>query len=818
MQPILITAVLLLPGQPSLQIQPAGVTLTGPQATQRLAVLRVQKSEVVGDVTSRAEFFSSNLKVATVDENGIVKAVGDGETNISAAQDDLKATIRVKAEKTGEPETISFTNHVIPVLTKIGCNSGACHGALAGKGGMKLSLRGYDPAADHFVLTRQASARRVNRQEPARSLMLMKPTLALPHGGGLKLEVKSPDFRVLADWIATGAPGPAKSEPSLQRIEVLPPRAKLEPKDQLQVLVRAWYSDGHTEDVTRWTKFNSTEDLVAGVDDDGLVKVAGHGEASIVAIFAGRVALVQIASPFPGAIDAKVFAASPKHNFIDGHVLKKLEALNIPPSPQCSDHEFIRRGFLDALGILPTPEEVRKFTGDPRADKRAKLIDAILERPEFVDYWAYKWSDLLLISSRKLPQPAMRAFYHFVRQSVADDKPWDTFAREILTVRGNSLQNGQANYFMLHKEISDLTETTSLTFMGTSITCARCHNHPLEKWTQDQYWSLANLFAQIAIKNGDRGGEFSIQSTSEGDVLHPRRGVPMPPAPLDGKPWTQSSKDRREHFADWLTAPDNPYFAKALVNRVWRNFLGRGLVEAEDDLRQTNPPSNEELLDALAKNFVQKKYDVKQTIRAIMNSAAYQRSSAPLPGNKTDDRYYSRYLIRRLPAEVVLDAYSYLTKVPTAFTQVAVGSSGGNAATADYPLGTRALQLPDTQLTSQFLDAFGRPERGQTCSCERQQESSVTQALHLNNGQTLNDKLRSKKSRIEDWLQEKIGDEEAIRRIFILALCREPSKQESARFRKIMAEAARDPQATRREVLEDLCWSVLTGREFLFNR
>jgi hypothetical protein len=781
-------------------------------------VLRVQKSEVVGDVTSRAEFFSSNLKVATVDENGIVKAVGDGETNISAAQDDLKATIRVKAEKTGEPETISFTNHVIPVLTKIGCNSGACHGALAGKGGMKLSLRGYDPAADHFVLTRQASARRVNRQEPARSLMLMKPTLALPHGGGLKLEVKSPDFRVLADWIATGAPGPAKSEPSLQRIEVLPPRAKLEPKDQLQVLVRAWYSDGHTEDVTRWTKFNSTEDLVAGVDDDGLVKVAGHGEASIVAIFAGRVALVQIASPFPGAIDAKVFAASPKHNFIDGHVLKKLEALNIPPSPQCSDHEFIRRGFLDALGILPTPEEVRKFTGDPRADKRAKLIDAILERPEFVDYWAYKWSDLLLISSRKLPQPAMRAFYHFVRQSVADDKPWDTFAREILTVRGNSLQNGQANYFMLHKEISDLTETTSLTFMGTSITCARCHNHPLEKWTQDQYWSLANLFAQIAIKNGDRGGEFSIQSTSEGDVLHPRRGVPMPPAPLDGKPWTQSSKDRREHFADWLTAPDNPYFAKALVNRVWRNFLGRGLVEAEDDLRQTNPPSNEELLDALAKNFVQKKYDVKQTIRAIMNSAAYQRSSAPLPGNKTDDRYYSRYLIRRLPAEVVLDAYSYLTKVPTAFTQVAVGSSGGNAATADYPLGTRALQLPDTQLTSQFLDAFGRPERGQTCSCERQQESSVTQALHLNNGQTLNDKLRSKKSRIEDWLQEKIGDEEAIRRIFILALCREPSKQESARFRKIMAEAARDPQATRREVLEDLCWSVLTGREFLFNR
>src|SRR5262249_13765176 len=380
----------------------------------------------------------------------------------------------------------------------------------------------------------------------------------------------------------------------------------------------------------------------------------------IIAIFAGRVGLVQIASPFPGQTDANLFAASPRHNFIDGHVLNKLQSLNIPPSPQCSDREFIRRAYLDALGVLPTPQEVQKFLAEPEASakKRAKLIDAILERPEFVDYWAYKWSDLLLISSRKLPQQAMRAFYHFVRQSVADDKPWDRFAREILTVRGNTLQNGQANYFMLHKEISDLTETTSLTFMGTSITCARCHNHPLEKWTQDQYWSMANLFSQTAIKNSDRGGEFRSQSTSEGDVLHPRRGVPMPPAPLDGKPLpslsgkgvgVEGSKDRREYFADWLTAPDNPYFAKALVNRVWRNFLGRGLVEPEDDLRQTNPPSNEELLDTLAKDFVQRKYSVKHTIRAIMNSAAYQRSSAPLTGNKLDDRYYSRYLIRRLP-------------------------------------------------------------------------------------------------------------------------------------------------------------------------
>lgn len=821
-------------GQPALEIQPAAVTLSGPQATQRVLVLRTEDKHIIGDATQRSEFFSANPKIATIDEQGVITAVGDGETTISASSDDMRAQIKVKVEKTKAPAPVSFANHVIPVLTKVGCNSGACHGALAGKGGMKLSLRGYDPEADHFVLTRQANARRVNRQEPHKSLMLMKPTLALEHGGGLKLDVKSPEFRVLADWIAEGAAGVAKSDATITRIEAFPQNIKLTKEEQLQVIVRAWYSDGKSRDVTRWAKYSSTEDLVAGVDDLGLVKVAGNGEATIAVLFNNQVALVRVVSPFENDLDAKVFAQSPRHNFIDGLVVKKLESLKIAPSPQCTDGEFVRRAYLDAIGRLPTPEEVEAFTKNPN---RSKLVNALVERSEYVDYWTYKWSDLLLISSRKLPQPSMRSFYQFVRQSVADNKPWDRFTREILTVRGNTLQNGQANYFMLHKDISDLTESTALTFMGMSLTCARCHNHPLEKWTQDQYWAMANLFSQIAIKNGDRAGEFSIQSTSEGDVMHPRRGIAMPPAPLDGKPLLPSplrgrgvggegAVDRREYFADWLTSPENPYFAKALVNRVWKNFMGRGLVEAEDDLRQTNPASNEELLDALAKDFVKHKYDVKHLIRTIMTSAAYQRSSLPSPHrekgaggegavNKGDDRYYSRYVVRRLPAEVVLDAYSDITKVPTAFGEVNVGSSGGTSKTGDYPLGTRALQLPDTQLVSQFLDAFGRPERGQTCSCERQQESSVTQALHLNNGQTLNDKLRSKKSRVEEWVKEKVSDDEAIRRVFLLALSRTPNEAEMTRFRKLMTE---DAQAGRREVLEDLFWSVLTSREFLFNR
>lgn len=711
----------------------------------------------------------------------------------------------------------SFRNHVQPILTRIGCNSGACHGALAGKGGLKLSLRGYAPQDDYFVLTRQANARRINLDEPAKSLMLLKPTLALPHGGGMKLEVNSPDYLVLADWIAHGAPGPSAKDARVQRIEVTPAEKTLKPSDTLQVRVKAFYSDGHAEDVTRWAKFSSSEDLVAGVDENGLAKVTGHGEAAISVLFSNLVGSMRIASPFAQPVDPKVYAQSPRHNFIDQQILAKLEALRIVPSQQCTDQEFIRRAYLDAAGILPTIEEQLQFLQDNRPDRRARLIDALLKRPEYVDYWSYKWSDLLLISTRRLPQTAVRSFYQYVRQSVADNKPWDQFAKGILTAQGSNLHNGAANYFVLHKDISDLTESTSVTFLGMSITCCRCHNHPMEKWTQDQYWGMANLFARVGIKNGDRGGEFFVQSTADGDVLHLRRGVPMPPTPLDGQP-APAGLDRRQHFAKWLTASDNPYFAKALVNRVWRNFMGRGLVEAEDDLRQTNPASNEALLSALADDFVAKGYDVKHLIRTIMNSAAYQRSSTVLPGNKSDDRYYSRYLIRRLPAEVVLDAYSYVSKVPTAFTKVTVGSSGGDAPTGDYPLGTRALQLPDTQLVSQFLDAFGRPERGQTCSCERQQESSVTQALHLNNGQTLNDKLRAKSSRVEEWSKENVNDQQAIRRVFMLALCRAPTAEEQVRFAKIMTEAAQDPASSRREVLEDLFWSVLTGREFLFNR
>jgi hypothetical protein len=388
-----------------------------------------------------------------------------------------------------------------------------------------------------------------------------------------------------------------------------------------------------------------------------------------------------------------------------------------------------------------------------------------------------------------------------------------------LTAQGNSLDNGACNFFVLHKNPAEVTETAAVTFLGMSVACAKCHNHPLEKWTQDQYWSMVNMFGRVGLKNGERSGDVAVQSLPAGDVPHLRRGVPMPPAPLDAQPLAfDDPRDRRTVFADWLTRPDNPYFAKALVNRVLRNFLGRGLVEAEDDQRATNPPTNPELLAALAKDFSTHGYDIKQLIRLVMNSATYQRSSAPAAGAESDDRFHSHYLVRRLPAEVILDAYSQITGVPTPFDTLRTGA--GEVAvvpTSLYPKGVRAQQLPDVHLVSRFLDAFGRPERAQTCACERSQEASVGQALHLNNGQTLNDKLRARESLVSLWLDEKTPDDQIIGDIFLRALSRPPTPAEKAKLVGLLAEAT-NFGGDRREMLEDMAWGVLTGREFLFNR
>lgn len=799
-----------------LRVYPADVPLTGPRAAQQLLVVEESDGRAVADRTEVAKFRSSHPDVASVTEAGVVRPVGDGEATITSTANGHTSTAKVRVTGFGKSSPPSFRHNVEPILTRAGCNSGACHGALAGKGGFKLSLRGYDPAADHFVLTRQAQARRVDAQRPEESLFLLKATRTMPHGGGTRFDPDSDHYRLLREWVAAGAPGPGDADPTLVRIEVYPKAALLKSKDTLPVVVRAAYSDGTVADVTKLAKFLSSEEQVAAVNEDGRVTVMGPGEAGVSVLYGTRVATLTVTSPYPNTVAEAAFTGARSANFIDGLVLKKLRLLRLEPSPDCTDAEFVRRVFLDTCGILPTPEEVAAFLADKSPDKRAKLIDRLLERPEYVDYWAHKWSDLLLVSSRKLPTPAMWAYYRTVRRAVADNQPWDKFALEVLTATGGTLTTGGGNYFVLHKDVTDLVESTSVTFLGTSITCARCHNHPLEKWTQDQYWAQANLFGRVGLKDGPRG-EVIVSPLPDGDVLHPRTGVPMPPTPLDGKPLPPGTPtDRREYFADWLTAPGNPYFARALVNRVWKNFLGRGLVEAEDDMRETNPPTNAELLDALAKDFVEHRYDVKHLTRTVLNSATYQRSSRPLPANAADDRFYSRYLVRRLPAEVILDAYSDVTGVPTAFSQVNLGPTGG-VASANYAPGTRAMQLPDSLLVSPFLDTFGRAEREQTCSCETTVDSSVRQALHLNNGKTLNDKLRDPKSRLSKWASEKATDAEIVDRVFRLGLSRPPTAEEKKQFLDVLAEAGQVGADARREALEDVFWAVLTGKEFLFN-
>jgi hypothetical protein len=799
-----------------LRVYPPEVTVSGPNRVQQFLVVQEENGRTVADHTAAATFATSGAGIARMDGGGMMTGILPGEATITATVNGRTATAKVTVKDAGGDW--SFRNHVEPTLTRNGCNSGACHGALAGKGGFKLSLRGYDPEADHFVLTRQALGRRVDLTRPADSLMLKKATRTIPHGGATRFEVGSDPYALLRKWIESGAHGPKETDSRLVRIEVFPKAALLKPKDTARVVVRAVYSDGTSEDVTRWCKFGSSEETVAGVNEDGKVTVAGPGEAGITVNFGTRVGLVTVTSPYPNVVDSTLFASAPRNNFVDELVLKKLELLRLLPSAPCSDAEFVRRVFLDTCGVLPKPEETTAFLADRDPQKRAKLIDKLLDRPEFVDYWTFKWSDMLLVSSRKLPQQGMWAFYRSIRESVADNQGWDAFTREVLTASGSTLTNGAGNYFVMHKDVSELTETTAVTFLGTSITCCRCHNHPLEKWTQDEYWAFANLFSRVSLKNGDRPGELLVQSRPDGDALHLRRGIAMAPTPLDGKPLPPDSPlDRRQYLANWVTSPDNPYFAKALVNRVWKNFMGRGLVEAEDDLRETNPPSNPELLDALAGDFVKHRFDVKQLIRTILNSAAYQRSSKPLAANAADDRFYSRYLIRRLPAEVILDAYSDVTGVPTPFTQVKSNAGDSVSPTNLYPAGTRAVQLPDSLAVSRFLEAFGRAERVQTCSCERTTDASITQALHLNNGQTLNDKLRDKNSVVGKWIAANLTDAEIIDRVFLTALCRPPTPEERAKFLTILVEAAKDGPSARREAVEDFVWAVLTGREFLFN-
>ncbi|HUY92907.1 MAG TPA: DUF1549 and DUF1553 domain-containing protein [Pirellulales bacterium] len=783
----------------TLVLLPAEIKLSGAEARQTLVVGQSRDGQFVGQLSEGVALESSDPKVVKI-EDGQARPVGNGEAMITAKIGDRTATAKVQVNQMDQPFRWSFRNHVESVLAKAGCSSGACHGAQAGKNGFKISLRGYDPEGDFQTITRQARGRRIVPSDPGRSLILTKPSGGVPHKGGLRFRVNSREYRVLADWIAAGTPGPQADDPRIARLEILPPAAVLKPEMTQQLLVLAHFSDGHVEDVTRWAKYTSTNESVAQIGEEGQVRVMGYGEGAITAWYLSRVVIATVSAPYPKPVPPDVFANAERRNFIDELALAKLASLNIPPSPPSSDGEFLRRAFIDTIGVLPTVEETRAFLADTSADKRDRLIESLLNRPEFVDYWAYRWSDLLLVSSEKLRPPAMWAYYSWIRNQVEANAPWDEFARQVVTAQGSTLENAAANYFVLHPDPLEMTETATLAFLGMSINCARCHNHPLEKWTNNQYYAMANLFARVRLKSAPGDGNTIVFASSEGDLVQPLTGKPQPPTPLDGQPLPlDSSEDRRLALAAWLTSPENPYFARSITNRVWANFMNAGLVEAVDDMRLTNPASNEELLAAAAKYLTENHFDLKALMRAILQSKTYQRSSQPLPENAADARFYSRYYPRRMMAEVLLDAMSQVSGSPTQF--------------GEYPAGWRAMQLPDANVNSYFLKTFGRPERVVTCECERTADPTMVQVLHISNGDSLNDKLQAKGNWIEKLLAAGTPDDKLIENVYLAALSRFPTDEEKQKLMAALAEPGQD----KRQLVEDLFWSVLSSREFLFN-
>ncbi|MFM1802197.1 MAG: hypothetical protein RJA81_1549 [Planctomycetota bacterium] len=782
------------------------------QNVETLQLLETDSSGVMtSDLTTQANWQVEPANLAVIGENQVLTPAKAGRGRVKARLKDGREFVAdlVITDQPADQVEWSFLNHVQPVLTKTGCNSGPCHGSAAGKNGFRLSLRGYAPEMDYQALTRQAGGRRLVVGHPERSLMLWKATGAVAHGGGSRIAPGTRNYEILAGWIANGASGLTKETPVIESLEVSPKLARLSSGASSRVVVHAIYSDGTRTDVTDWAKFSTTDETVLKVGEEGDFSAQNSGEAFVSVWFDSLVETVTVTVPSGNTVTPEIFANAPRNNRIDEFNLNKLKSLGIPPSPDAGDATWLRRIYLDLTGLLPDLKTTTEFLAEKSPDKRAKVIDKLLGSQEFIDYWAYQWSDLLLVSSQKLPTPAMWSFYQYVRESVSENRPWDEFVRGIITARGGTLENGAGNYFVLHRDPTDLTETTSVAFLGLSLTCARCHNHPLEKWTQDQYYGFASLLSRVGLKDGEVSGEVIVSDRPDGEILHPRKGRPMPPQPLDAQAMTSDSDlSRREVLADWITGDDNPLFARALINRVWKKLLGRGMMEPEDDLRATNPAMDEPMLEWLETDLISHGFDVRHLIKMIASSALYARSSQPLPENVSDNRFFSHALPRRLPAEVLLDIYSQTTGVDSNFP--------------GFPEKWRALQLPDSKVANGFLSAFGRPERISTCSCERSNEPSIAQALHLANGETLNGKLKSDSGTVSQWSSSNESDTKLIRDLFLMTLTREPTANEQKSLEKLLIETRKagktkeSAASLRREAWEDIFWAILTSDEFLF--
>ncbi len=778
---------------PALGVHRVLVTDTGANAAEK-------------DVTAKATFKSNHREIADVSRDGIVRALKPGVAVIEARFKRQTASVRVTVEASPTNKLLSFINDVMPVLSKAGCNSGGCHAKPDGQNGFKLSVFAYDPKSDYQHIVKADRGRRIFPAAPEESLILKKPTLGIEHEGGQRFEVGSESYKTILKWIMQGMPFSQTNDPTLVDTKVFPPERRYRKGDTQPLLVQAYYSDGRIQDVTDLAEFASNDKEMAKVDERGVVKVGSlSGEGVVLARFMGLVDISRITVPAVKVLPDSLYTTLPANNEIDRLVYARLKKLGLATSDGCTDSEFLRRASLDAIGTLPTPEQAREFLADTSSDKRNKLIDWLLKQPAYADHWAVKWGDLIRGNPSRVGVKPVYLLDLWLRETFRHNKPYDQFVRELLTAQGSTHRYGPAALFRDKREPADAGAFVSQIFLGVRIECAKCHHHPNEKWGQSDYYQLAAYFAEV--KHKGQGISAPISGEAEfiwhapgGEVKHPVTGEVMKPKPPGGSPaQIEPGCDPRAVLVDWMTSTNNPFFARAIVNRVWAQFFGRGIVDPVDDFRASNPPTNEPLLDWLAQDFVDHGYDLKHLMRTIMQSRVYQLSSIPNEHNLADTKNFSRAYRRRLPAEVLLDAVCSVTGTSDSFQGL--------------PPGTRALETWNHKLESEFMDAFGRPNSSAECPCERDTKPSVVQALHMMNSNKLQSKIASAEGRAKKLADSKLSEKEIVTELYLAACNRFPVEEEV----RLALPAFSAKDTTRQTATEDVMWALINSAEFVFN-
>jgi len=798
----------------SIAVFPPMVTIIGSDDAPQLVVTgRTTEAREV-DLTNIVNYSVSDAKVATIDKDGRITPKADGKIEITAHFQGriAKATVTVTSMTAATP--INFANQIEPILTKLNCNSGGCHGKITGQNGFRLSLLGFDAEFDYMTLVKESRGRRMMPSAPDSSLFLLKTTGQVPHGGGKKTEVGSEEYKVLRRWIASGTPFGRPNDPTITKVSVFPEFRVAERNARQQLAVHAHYSDGRIEDVTRRAQYESNETDVATVSESGVVTtLQSTGQAAIMIRFSGQVNVHQATVPRPGAATAFTFATK---TVVDTHTSAKWKELGIAPSELCSDEQFIRRASLDIIGTLPAAAQVSAFVADKDANKRDKLIDRLLDAPEYAYLFAAKWADVLRVKRRGQPEraPGTFSFHTWIVEAMAADKPYDEFVREIVCAIGDEAKSPPTVWFKEVTTPEQFVDDVSQVFIGQRLACANCHHHPYEKWSQDDYWGLAAFFARVGKKdvilpgrqiNNQQTKPIVIYTKTNGSVINKRNGKASAMKPLDGDAVTASAdEDPRQKFADWLTGPTNPFFAKAVANRYWAHFFGRGIVDPLDDMRVTNPPSNPALLDALAKNLIDNKYSLKALVKTICKSRTYQLSSTPNESNAGDKQSYARYYPKRLSAEVVFDAVCQVTGSPSDFPGLP----------RDRNAPARALLLPDESFNSYFLDVLGRPQRISACECERVNEASLAMTLHLLNSQEVQDKIGRAAGRADKLAADPRPDAEKLDELFLLSVGKKPTDDQ----RKLAVEHLTKNAKTKKLAWENILWALINSKAFLFNQ